>query len=88
MVWNRTNGQPVWNSDVLRFRGLTAPLVVAKSIFFGDQTGLLHRLSLEDGKVQNRTSTDGSAIANQPVSVAGVMVAVTRNGGVYGYRLD
>jgi outer membrane assembly lipoprotein YfgL len=88
MVWNRTNGQPVWNSDVLRFRGLTAPLVVAKSIVFGDQTGLLHRLSLEDGKVQNRTSTDGSAIANQPVSVAGVMVAVTRNGGVYGYRLD
>ncbi len=88
IVWNRTNGQSVWDSDLMRFRGLTAPLVVAKSIVFGDQTGLLHRLSLEDGKVQNRAATDGSAIANQPVSVTGVMVAVTRNGGVYGFRLD
>jgi len=88
VVWNRTNGQAAWSSDVMRFRGLTAPLVMAKSLIFGDESGLIHRLSLEDGQVQNRLATDGSAIAAAPVSVAGLMVAVTRNGGVYGYRLD
>ena len=88
VVWNRENGQPLWNSDAMRFRGLSAPLVSGKSIILGDDSGLLHRLSLEDGQVQNRTVTDGSAIAVRPVSVAGVVIVVTRNGGVYGYRLD
>jgi len=88
VVWKRANGQAAWNSDVMRFRGLTAPLVFNKSIIFGDESGLIHRLSLEDGKAQNRMATDGSAIAATPVMVSGVMVAVTRNGGVYGYRLD
>jgi outer membrane assembly lipoprotein YfgL len=88
MAWNRLNGQTSWESDVLRFRGLTGPLVISKSIVFGDEAGLLHRLSLADGKVQNRMGTDGSAIATRPVTAAGLVIAVTRNGGVYGYRLD
>jgi outer membrane protein assembly factor BamB len=88
VVWSRENGQPVWSSDAMRFRGLTAPLVVGKSVILGDDAGLLHRLSLEDGRVQNRIATDGSAVAVRPVSAAGVVIVVTRNGGVYGYRLD
>jgi outer membrane assembly lipoprotein YfgL len=88
VAWNRLNGQTSWESDVLRFRGLTGPLIISKSIVFGDEAGLLHRLSLADGKVQNRMGTDGSAIATRPVTAAGLVIAVTRNGGVYGYRLD
>jgi outer membrane protein assembly factor BamB len=88
MAWNRLNGQTSWESDVFRFRGLTGPLVISKSIVIGDESGLLHRLSLADGKVQNRMGTDGSAIATRPVTAAGLVIALTRNGGVYGYRLD
>jgi hypothetical protein len=49
---------------------------------------LLHRLSLKDAQTQNRTPTDGSAIAAPPVAAAGVMVVATRSGGLFGYRLD
>jgi hypothetical protein len=48
----------------------------------------VHRLSVQDGQLQNRIATDGSGIALRPVSVAGVTVVVTRNGGIYGLRLD
>jgi outer membrane protein assembly factor BamB len=88
LAWSRANGQTAWTSDALRFRGLTAPLVWGASFVVGDEAGLLHRLSLKDAQTQNRTPTDGSAIAAPPVAAAGVMVVATRNGGLFGYRLD
>jgi outer membrane assembly lipoprotein YfgL len=88
LAWSRANGQTAWTSDVLRFRGLTAPLVWGASFVVGDEAGLLHRLSMKDAQTQNRTPTDGSAIAAPPVAAAGVMVVSTRSGGLFGYRLD
>ncbi len=88
LAWSRANGQPVWTSEALRFRGLTAPLVWGPSFVVGDEAGLLHRLSLTNGQTQNRSTTDGSAIATRPVAAAGLMVVATRSGGLFGYRLD
>ena len=88
LAWSRANGQTAWSSDALRFRGLTAPLVWGASFVVGDEAGLLHRLSMKDAQTQNRTPTDGSAIAAPPVAAAGVMVVATRSGGLFGYRLD
>jgi len=87
-AWSRPNGQIAWTSEALRFRGLTAPLVWGSSLVVGDETGLLHRLSLSDGQTQNRSTPDGSAIATRPVAAAGLMVVATRSGGLFGYRLD
>ena len=87
-AWSLANGQPAWTSEALRFRGLSAPLVHGTSWVVGDDAGLLHRLSMADGLTQNRTATDGSAIAARPVMAAGVMVVATRSGGLFGYRLD
>lgn len=88
LAWSRATGEPLWASEALRFRGLTAPLVWGSSVLVGDQAGLLHRLSLQDGQSQNRASTDGSAIVSSAVASGGLLVVATRNGGVFGYRLD
>ena len=88
IAWNRALGQPSWNTDSLRFRGLSEPMVRGASVIVGDETGWVYRLSVNDGQLQNRISTDGSGIALRPVSVSGVTVVVTRNGGIYGLRLD
>ena len=88
IAWNRALGQSSWNTDALRFRGLSDPMVRGASVVVGDETGWVHRLSVQDGQLQNRIATDGSGIALRPVSVAGVTVVVTRNGGIYGLRLD
>ena len=84
-AWRRTDGERAWTTDVLRFRGLTAPLVVGRSIAIGDFAGIVHFLSREDGSVLNRLTTDGSSIASAPVLVGNTLVVVTRNGGIFGF---
>ena len=84
-AWRRTDGERAWTSDGLRHRSLTAPLVVGRSIAIGDFAGLVHFLSREDGAALNRLTTDGSAIAAAPVMAGNTLIAVTRNGGVFGF---
>lgn len=87
IAWRRTDGERAWVSERLKYRGLTAPLAVGRSVAIGDSTGLLHLLSREDGSPMNRISTDGTAIAAAPVLAAGdTLVVVTRAGGIFGYR--
>ena len=84
-AWRRTDGERAWTTDVLRYRSLTAPLVVGRSLAIGDFAGLVHLLSREDGSLLNRLTTDGSPIAAAPVLVGNTLVAVTRNGGIFGF---
>jgi outer membrane assembly lipoprotein YfgL len=82
----RTDGERVWSSERLRYRGLSAPLVAGRSVVIGDATGFIHLLSREDGSLLNRLTTDGSAIAAAPVLAGNTLIAVTRNGGIYGFQ--
>lgn len=86
IAWQRQGGQVAWTQEGLRFRGLTAPLVLGRSVVLGDSDGLLHFLSRQDGKPLLRVATDGSAIVGRPVAVDQTLVVVTRTGGVFGYR--
>lgn len=85
IAWKRENGDRAWSTDLLLNRGLTAPLVLGRSIVVGDSFGYVHLLDREDGKLLNRLATDGSAIAAAPVSAGTTLVVVTKNGGVFGF---
>ncbi len=85
LAWRLDNGERAWASDALQWRQLTGPLVLGRSVVFGDHTGLVHMLSREDGGPLNRLATDGSGIAATPVLAGNTLVVVTRNGGVYGF---
>ncbi len=82
----RNNGEPAWSHDRLMHRGLTAPLAAGRSIVVGDAMGFVHLLSRLDGGLLNRLPTDGSPILATPVLAGNTLVAVTRNGNVYGWR--
>ncbi|MBC7611115.1 MAG: outer membrane protein assembly factor BamB [Polaromonas sp.] len=84
-AWRRSDGEKAWSTDRLRYRNLSAPLVVGRSVAIGDFAGFIHLLSREDGSVSNRLATDGSAVAATPVLANNTLVAVTRNGGVFGF---
>ncbi|MBT9474699.1 outer membrane protein assembly factor BamB [Polaromonas sp.] len=86
MAWRRNDGERVWSTDRLRYRGLTAPLMAGRSIAIGDSSGFVHLLSREDGSLFNRLPTDGSAIVASPVLAGNTLIAVTQNGGVYGFK--
>ena len=85
IAWKRENGERAWVSELLRHRGLTAPLSLGRSVVVGDSTGLVHLLSREDGSPLNRLATDGSPIMAAPVLAGNTLVVLTRNGGVYGF---
>jgi outer membrane protein assembly factor BamB len=67
LAWSRVNGDRQWVSERLKYRAMTAPLAVGRSVAVGDDIGLIHLLSVEDGSPLNRLTTDGSAIAATPV---------------------
>jgi outer membrane assembly lipoprotein YfgL len=84
-AYKRTDGDRAWTTDMLAYRGLTAPLALGRAVAIGDAFGYVHLLNREDGKLLNRLATDGSAIAAAPVAAGTTLVVVTKNGGVYGF---
>jgi outer membrane protein assembly factor BamB len=84
-AWRRTDGQRLWSTEQLKYRNLTAPLMLGRSVALGDSSGTVYFLSREDGSLLSRLSTDGSAIVASPALADGTLVVVTRNGGVYGF---
>jgi outer membrane assembly lipoprotein YfgL len=88
IAWSRADGNRLWTTERLLHRGLTAPLLLGRSVVVGDDTGLVHLLSRDDAAPLNRLTTDGSGIAAAPVAVGETLVVVTRNGGIYGFRPD
>ena len=85
-AWKTATGDVAWASEALMFRGLGAPAVVGSSVVFGDGDGTLHWLSRAKGEAQLRSTTDGSALAVPPVVVGGVLIVVTRSGGMFAFR--
>ena len=85
-AWKTDNGDVAWTSEALMYRGLGAPVATAASVVFGDADGTLHFLSRAKGEAQARITTDGSAIAVPPVLVNGVLLVVTRSGGLFAFR--
>ena len=86
VAWRRADGERLWVSERLRFRGLSAPLVVGESIVIGDEVGTLHFLSRKDGAPVNRLSTDGSPVVSNLVLASKTVIAVTQRGGIFGFK--
>jgi len=86
IAWGRADGEVAWTSDRLRYRHLSAPLVLGRSVVVGDEMGQIHLLSRSDGAILKRLNTDGSAIKVAPVAAADTLVVLTSNGGIFGFR--
>lgn len=85
-AYKRQSGEGVWTSDFLRYRQLTAPAVIGRSIVIGDVQGNVHLLAKNDGTVLTRLTTDGSAVASTPALAGQTLVVVTQRGGVFGFK--
>jgi outer membrane protein assembly factor BamB len=86
-AWKIGSGDVAWTTDKLLYRTLSSPVSTSKSVVFGDEEGTLHWLARETGEAQLRSSTDGSAIVAQPAISGGMMLVVTRKGGLFAFRL-
>ena len=85
-AWRAANGDLAWTSESLRYRGLAAPLLVGRTVIFGDAEGQVHFLDRADGKTLLRLATDGSPVVGVPARTGNTILIVTRNGGLHAFR--
>lgn len=86
IAWRRDTGVPLWTLERLKYRGLTAPLVINGRVLVGDAQGVVHAVDLKTSEAVSRWRADGSALVGAPVSAAGFVLFQTRKGGVYAWR--
>ena len=86
VAWRRDSGESAWTIERIKHRELSAPLALGRVVAVGDNTGLVHLVSREDGSEMTRLSTDGSPVLVQPVLAGDALVVQTRNGGLYAWR--
>ena len=85
-AWKTPNGEVAWTSEALMFHGLGTPAAIGASVVVGERNGTLHWLSRDKGEAQARIPTDGSMISVPPVVVNGLVIVVTRSGGIFAFR--
>ena len=85
-AYTMADGKSLWRDTHLKYRGLSAPLLVGATVAVGDYQGYVSLLSAHDGSLVGRFDTDGSAIRSPLLADGNTMIAVTARGGVYAYR--
>ena len=86
-AWSRNTGERLWDTERLKYRILSAPLVTPRGVLVADNGGWLYLLSLADGAFLNRIKLDSQELATAPVMAGGRYVVVTREGRVTGLQI-
>lgn len=85
-TWQRGTGERLWETDRLRYRRLSAPLVTEKGVLVADEAGFIYLLSLTDGALLNRITLDGDALISAPQAMGSGFLMVSRKGLVQSLR--
>jgi outer membrane assembly lipoprotein YfgL len=85
-AWRATNGDVLWSTEKLLYRGLSGAAAVGPVVVFGDSEGFVHFLSAATGEQQLRLPTDGKAVVGTPVLSGTTMLVVTAEGGLFAFR--
>jgi outer membrane assembly lipoprotein YfgL len=88
VAWNRAGGQVLWQSDALRFRGLTAPAAADGQLVVGDELGWMHWIDASNGQTVARAQIDASGIAMAPIPHGKNWVVITKSGLVQALRAN
>jgi outer membrane protein assembly factor BamB len=86
-AWNRATGERLWETERLKYRSLSAPLVTPRGVLMADNGGWLYVLSLADGALLNRIKLDSNEFITAPVVAGNTYVVVSREGRVTGLQI-
>ncbi len=87
-IWaaDPTDGAGRWRQDQLRYRRLTAPVVVGNAVVVGDLEGYVHWLARSDGRLLGRERIAKAAVASAPVVVGQTLYLQLENGTLAAVR--
>lgn len=83
LALDKLTGNENWQSDSLKFRGLSNPVATPNSVIVGDKLGYLHVFDKTTGKIVDRTQTkvDVNQLTLQNIAQNPRLIAQTANGG-------
>jgi len=82
----RRSGAEVWRDDSLKFRGLSAPVVVGDFVAVADLEGYVHWFDRATGTIAGRVKTGGDRVTNAPLAVDGIVYVINDKGDVVALR--
>lgn len=82
----RRTGAEVWRQDMLRRRGLSAPVVSGESVVVGDFQGFVHWLDKATGAPAARASSGGTRISSPPVAAGDLVLLINDEGRISAFR--
>ncbi len=85
-AWRATNGDVLWSTEKLLYRGLSGAVAVGPVVVFGDSEGYVHFLNGATGEQQLRLPTDGKPVLGTPVLSGTTLLVVTQEGGLFAFR--
>lgn len=85
-AWRAGNGDVLWSTEKLLYRGLSGAVAVGPVVVFGDSEGYVHFLNGATGEQQLRLPTDGKPILGTPVVSGNTLLVVTQEGGLFAFR--
>jgi outer membrane protein assembly factor BamB len=88
-VWalSRSTGSPVWHTEDLAYRRLTAPEPFNEYIVVGDYDGYVHLLSRYDGRIVARARVDSDGIRARPLVVDDILYVYGNSGKLAAFTL-
>ena len=84
---NRATGERVWDTERLKYRTLSAPLVTPRGVLLADNASGLYVLSLANGELLNRVKFDGEELVTLAPTGGDRYVLVSREGRVSGLQI-
>jgi outer membrane protein assembly factor BamB len=82
----RRDGTPVWSTDKLIRRGLTAPAVDGDTVVVADFEGYVHWLDRASGELLGRYEVGGKRFTNAPVAANGLVYVQNDDGKLVALR--
>ena len=87
MAWSRTTGEKIFESDVLKYRKLSTPLLVPEGLVVSDSTGMMYLMSLKDGHLLNKIDSRTQSSMGTLVPMDGGFLYASQAGSIKAYKL-
>ena len=87
LAWSRTSGEKLFETDVLKYRKLSTPLVLPEGVLVSDQDGMVYLLSSKDVHILNKTDTQTQATLGLSLPLEGGFLYASRAGKIRAFKL-
>ncbi len=86
LALQRRTGVELWRQDMLKFRRLSAPVVVGEFVAVADLDGYMHWFDRATGAPTVRIGGIGGRVSTPPLAVDGVVYVISDNGRISALR--